>query len=324
MRSRQLLQTRHSLGCLTSSLPRGGAPTRSSPPSESLRASDHTDLCDLSYMCILWSMPTDAEITFADHMGRFYARRFAFPPMVGRLIGYLAVCDPPEQTHRRAGRGAARQPQRDRGRGQGRWRRMQLVHRSRVGRRADGPRPHRSHLAAVDGNGRLRVRGDARAGAGGPRGPAATPRWSGGRCCWRCRRSPTSWSSRCRSCSRSGRRGARRSSRRATCPNSARATGGSHDRSTSSRRSSRPACASRSARRVVLDGVDLTVAEGTIFALLGPNGAGKTTIVRILSTLISADAGDAAGGRPRRASPTPTACAPRSASPASSRRWTTC
>ncbi len=43
-------------------------------------------------------MPTDAQITFADHMGRFYATRYAFPPMVGRLIGYLAVCDPPEQT----------------------------------------------------------------------------------------------------------------------------------------------------------------------------------------------------------------------------------
>ena len=43
-------------------------------------------------------MPIDAQITFADHMGRFYARRYAFPPMVGRLIGYLAVCDPPEQS----------------------------------------------------------------------------------------------------------------------------------------------------------------------------------------------------------------------------------
>ena len=43
-------------------------------------------------------MPTDAEITFSDHMGRFYARRFSFPPMVGRLIGYLAVCDPPNPT----------------------------------------------------------------------------------------------------------------------------------------------------------------------------------------------------------------------------------
>jgi ABC-2 type transport system ATP-binding protein len=42
----------------------------------------------------------------------------------------------------------------------------------------------------------------------------------------------------------------------------------------------------------VLDQVDLTVAEGTIFSLLGPNGAGKTTMVRILSTLIPADAGE--------------------------------
>jgi ABC-2 type transport system ATP-binding protein len=41
----------------------------------------------------------------------------------------------------------------------------------------------------------------------------------------------------------------------------------------------------------VLDGIDLNVAEGTIFSLLGPNGAGKTTVVQILSTLITADAG---------------------------------
>jgi DNA-binding MarR family transcriptional regulator len=47
---------------------------------------------------MLWFVPTDAEITFADHMGRFYARRYAFPPMVGRLLGYLAVCDPPDQS----------------------------------------------------------------------------------------------------------------------------------------------------------------------------------------------------------------------------------
>jgi MarR family len=43
-------------------------------------------------------MPTDGEITFADHAGRFYARRFGMAPMVGRLIGYLAVCDPREQS----------------------------------------------------------------------------------------------------------------------------------------------------------------------------------------------------------------------------------
>src|SRR3954451_9925522 len=44
--------------------------------------------------------------------------------------------------------------------------------------------------------------------------------------------------------------------------------------------------------KIVLDGVDLAVPEGTVFSLLGPNGAGKTTAVNILSTLITADAGD--------------------------------
>ncbi|MDT3441684.1 ATP-binding cassette domain-containing protein [Pseudofrankia sp. BMG5.37] len=44
----------------------------------------------------------------------------------------------------------------------------------------------------------------------------------------------------------------------------------------------------------VLDGVDLDVAAGHVHALLGPNGAGKTTLVRILATLLRADAGEAA------------------------------
>ena len=44
-------------------------------------------------------------------------------------------------------------------------------------------------------------------------------------------------------------------------------------------------------KQVVLDSIDLDVAEGTVFALLGPNGAGKTTAIHILSTLISADSG---------------------------------
>ena len=45
--------------------------------------------------------------------------------------------------------------------------------------------------------------------------------------------------------------------------------------------------------QVALDGVDLEVDQGTIFALLGPNGAGKTTLVKILSTLLKPDAGTA-------------------------------
>lgn len=42
-----------------------------------------------------------------------------------------------------------------------------------------------------------------------------------------------------------------------------------------------------------LDGVDLDVREGTVMGVLGPNGAGKTTLVRILSTLLAPDAGQA-------------------------------
>ncbi|XKK60770.1 ATP-binding cassette domain-containing protein [Streptomyces sp. ARC32] len=43
----------------------------------------------------------------------------------------------------------------------------------------------------------------------------------------------------------------------------------------------------------VLNGIDLHIPEGSVFALLGPNGAGKTTVVKILSTLIGADGGQA-------------------------------
>ena len=60
---------------------------------------------------------------------------------------------------------------------------------------------------------------------------------------------------------------------------------------------SRPAIAATGLRKsfgdhVVLDGLDLNVPRGTVFSLLGANGAGKTTAVKILSTLLSADAGD--------------------------------
>ena len=44
---------------------------------------------------------------------------------------------------------------------------------------------------------------------------------------------------------------------------------------------------------IALDGIDLTVPEGSVLALLGPNGAGKTTAVRILTTLVVPDSGTA-------------------------------
>src|SRR3989440_10184358 len=43
--------------------------------------------------------------------------------------------------------------------------------------------------------------------------------------------------------------------------------------------------------KVVLDGIDLDVAAGSVFSLLGPNGAGKTTTVNVLTTLLKADGG---------------------------------
>lgn len=45
--------------------------------------------------------------------------------------------------------------------------------------------------------------------------------------------------------------------------------------------------------KIVLDGINLDVREGTVFSLLGPNGAGKTTAVNVLTTLMKADGGTA-------------------------------
>lgn len=50
---------------------------------------------------------------------------------------------------------------------------------------------------------------------------------------------------------------------------------------------------STTGKKVALDGFSFTAYEGEIYGLLGPNGAGKTTMLRILSTLIRADGGDA-------------------------------
>ena len=49
-------------------------------------------------MCIIESMSNDEKLIYADHAGRFYARQYGFPPMAGRLLGYLTVCEPEHQT----------------------------------------------------------------------------------------------------------------------------------------------------------------------------------------------------------------------------------
>lgn len=43
-------------------------------------------------------MDRDKVLIFTDHVGRFYAERYGFPPVAGRLIGYLYVCEPAQQS----------------------------------------------------------------------------------------------------------------------------------------------------------------------------------------------------------------------------------
>ena len=43
-------------------------------------------------------MPTDEQLTFADHVARYYVREQSFPPVAGRVLGYLTVCEPAAQT----------------------------------------------------------------------------------------------------------------------------------------------------------------------------------------------------------------------------------
>jgi MarR family len=43
-------------------------------------------------------MATESELAFVDQLGRFVARQYGLPPVTGRVMGWLLICDPPEQT----------------------------------------------------------------------------------------------------------------------------------------------------------------------------------------------------------------------------------
>jgi hypothetical protein len=52
----------------------------------------------MRHLCNITHVATPEELDFADRAGRLYAREYGFPPVAGRLLGYLVVCEPPQQT----------------------------------------------------------------------------------------------------------------------------------------------------------------------------------------------------------------------------------
>ena len=198
---------------------------------------------------------------------------------------------------------------------------MHVVRRSRVGRRADGPRAARprprSRRSAWTSRS-TRSCGDlAREGLevlrDAPRGAAGGAAGDG-------RRSPDFLVEQMpRLQAGVGEAAGRRSSRRASLPEHPRQEAAVSDARQPAIAVDRPAQVVRRHASCSTASTS-TVAEGTIFALLGPNGAGKTTMVRILSTLVPARRRRGARGGPRRRQRPGRRPRARSASPASSRR----
>ena len=184
------------------------------------------------------------------------------------------ICDPRDQSIARAGRGAAGQPQRDRRRGQ-RAGDARPDPPLAGGRRADGPRPHRPHRTprrwastspSTSEQGDLAREGlallaDAPAGAQGRAARVGRVRRLPGR--RGCPQLEQDWKAHRDGAARRG-----RAPRRPIPSLKARKLDDDQPAGAGDHRPRRRA--SPSATHVVLDGVDLTVAEGTVFALLGP------------------------------------------------------
>ena len=160
-------------------------------PSRNLRrTSEITQICVISDVaCSLLYVPTDAEIAFADHAASSIARRYGMAPVVG-LLGYLAICDPREQSIAELAEallaggaiaGAVKT-----------W--SSWAWSAVPGPLDDGVRPgrHRPDLHHREASGstppstRSRPRWHAKASRS-----SQAPRPSGGPCCWRWPRSPS-------------------------------------------------------------------------------------------------------------------------------------
>jgi DNA-binding MarR family transcriptional regulator len=48
--------------------------------------------------CNIRDVSTESEVQFADHVGQYFANLYSFPPLTGRVLGWLLICEPPEQT----------------------------------------------------------------------------------------------------------------------------------------------------------------------------------------------------------------------------------
>ena len=215
---------------------------------------------------------------FIDATGTWISSSYGMTRMTGRVLGWLLVCDPVEQTAAQlsaaldasAGRSAAppdpwSAPD---------WWTGCTSAASGPTAFASGPRP---------GMSRSVTRASVRSGRCSPRGSRRSPalRRSGGRG-WRSSTPST----------RGGNHGCPPCGRNGGITNGPRWEADVTD-------GTPPAIEARGLGMTfgtvtALDGLDLQVAAGTVFGLLGPNGAGKTTLVRILSTLLRPTVGTAA------------------------------
>src|SRR5579859_1637614 len=208
-------------------------------------------------------------------MGEWWAKSYGIPRMTGRVLGWLLVCDPAEQTAAQLAEELGASKGSISG-ATGMLVRAGLVDRLHVrGERAD-----RFRIRPEAWDEQIRDQGASQARSLVAMGLEAwtenRPRAGPGS-----RSSTCSTPGGCRACRRSPRNGRNTSAGR--CVVGGMADGGVAVEVRG--------LVKRFGEVRALDGLDLRVQAGTVFGLLGPNGAGKTTLVRIVATLLAPTAG---------------------------------